>query len=130
MNISKYIRYVAPLLYMVLMFFLSSIPGHRLESIDLIEFDKLLHFAEYSLLGFISSWSFLGMEDYQPTSGRMTFIIILGWGFGISDEFHQSFVPNRGVDYFDLFADMTGVIAGLILYIIFIKMIYPRLKSA
>lgn len=35
--------------------------------------------------------------------------------YGISDEFHQSFVPGRHPDLFDLATDAVGATAGLLL---------------
>jgi VanZ family protein len=38
--------------------------------------------------------------------------IALTTGYGISDEWHQSFVPGRTADIMDLRADATGAILG------------------
>jgi VanZ family protein len=60
----------------------------------------------------------------------VTLVVLLGWVFAFSDELHQYYVPNRAADPYDLLADMIGVLAGLIFYIVVVKKIYPRLKSA
>ena len=41
--------------------------------------------------------------------------------FGISDEYHQHFVPGRTMDKFDWFADVLGVVIALILIAILRK---------
>lgn len=34
-------------------------------------------------------------------------------GYGLSDEFHQWFVPGRSADLADWYADMTGAVIGI-----------------
>jgi VanZ family protein len=34
-------------------------------------------------------------------------------GYGIFDEFHQSFVPGRSADIRDWFADVSGALIGI-----------------
>lgn len=41
--------------------------------------------------------------------------------YGISDEYHQHFVPGRTMDKFDWFADVLGVVIALILIAILRK---------
>ena len=129
MNMFKILRYAAPFLYMGLIFLVSSIPGQELNDFNFFPNDKVIHFTEYAVLGFITSWAFIGANDNTLTAGRTTLVVLLGWIFAFSDELHQYFVPNRAADPYDLLADMIGVLAGLIFYIVLMKKIYPRLKS-
>jgi VanZ family protein len=73
--------------------------------------DKVIHFFEYGLLSFLASQAFrtLDYKILQKLSlfcGAMFAII-----FGISDEFHQYFVPGRCASFFDLLADACGAIS-------------------
>lgn len=36
--------------------------------------------------------------------------------YGLSDEIHQAFVPNRSCDALDLMADMAGALTAIIAY--------------
>ena len=77
--------------------------------------DKLVHFAEFGLLCLMTCWS---LSTARIGSKRI-YKIILAIGivslYGISDEFHQLFTPNRSVDIFDWLADTAGaVVAGLL----------------
>ena len=77
--------------------------------------DKLVHFAEFGLLCLMTCWS---LSTVRIGSKRI-YKIILAIGivslYGISDEFHQLFTPNRSVDIFDWLADTAGaVVAGLL----------------
>ncbi len=115
---------------MGLIFIVSAIPGNELNDFNFFPNDKLIHFTEYAVLGFLSSWSFIGLESGNMTKLRISSVILLGWVFAFSDEFHQYYVPHRSSDPYDLLADMIGVVAGLLFYIILVRKIYPRLKSA
>lgn len=68
--------------------------------------DKVAHFGVYAILGLLlrRAWS--------SNPG----VIALGWAYGLSDEFHQSFVPGRSVELADWFADALGVLVGLFIY--------------
>src|SRR3989304_7837932 len=77
--------------------------------------DKLIHFVEFGFLCLMTCWS---LSTARIGSKRI-YKIILAIGivslYGISDEFHQLFTPNRSVDIFDWLADTAGaVVAGLL----------------
>jgi VanZ family protein len=38
--------------------------------------------------------------------------IVISTLYGVSDEYHQLFVPGRSFDYFDMLADFVGATAG------------------
>jgi VanZ family protein len=72
--------------------------------------DKVLHFGAYAgLAGLL-------VLAIGPAAlpGRQRFW--LAWGiaclYGLSDEFHQSFVPGRDVSALDWLADAVGALAG------------------
>jgi VanZ family protein len=41
--------------------------------------------------------------------------------YGLSDEFHQSFVPSRQADGYDLLADLVGGLLGAAAYKVWIS---------
>ena len=45
------------------------------------------------------------------------FIIIIGIVYGISDEFHQYFVPGRYYDYKDMLLDAAGTLSAGVVYV-------------
>lgn len=95
-------------LWAAFLFVLSSrpVPGGPLPG----QWDKVAHVAAYFILGAL-------LAIATDRSGLSPLVAIgLGIAYGISDEFHQSFVPGRVVDGFDLLADTVGVIAGVLLY--------------
>ena len=90
--------------------------------------DKLLHGLEYGVLGILLYRAF-----HQTTRTLVSIIlaIICSVGFGISDEIHQWFVPNRQIDIWDLLADTLGASIFIVLWVFLTKKIslYQRMKS-
>ena len=102
------------LAYMVLIFILSSIPMIKPPDLGLNAEDKIAHVLEYGVLGVLLARSALSR---RPFSIRLLFtIFLIGTLYGISDEIHQKFVPNRFASPWDALADMIGVILGIIIY--------------
>lgn len=91
---------VASALYMGLIFVLSAQPGSAVGLPP--PWDKLAHTLEYALLGFLLSRAF-------SNPGAAFVIASL---YGVSDEFHQSFVPGREASIGDWLADSLGAFAG------------------
>ncbi len=76
----------------------------------LFEHDKLLHAGAYAVLGALVRGA-LGGWRVRPWMA-LGFAIAVGTAYGASDEWHQSFVPNRSPDPADLAADALGAAAG------------------
>lgn len=71
--------------------------------------DKTAHMILYALFGFLL---YLTLKNSPYPSFRyhaMLFAIAIGILYGMSDEFHQSFVPGRSATIPDLVADGLGV---------------------
>jgi VanZ family protein len=67
------------------------------------------HVAEYAILAALIFWA---LGDKPRRKVLLISILIVGL-YAVSDEYHQSFVPNRSSDMLDVLADLIG--AGLIL---------------
>ena len=78
--------------------------------------DKFLHFIAYAILGvlFFRAYRTLGIgKKYK----LLILISILSSSlYGISDELHQHFVPQRQADVIDALANILGSITGVLLY--------------
>ncbi len=64
--------------------------------------DKVAHALAYFVLG-----GFASLATGSRPAGALLAVL-----FGISDEIHQSFVPGRFPDLWDLVADAVGALAG------------------
>lgn len=88
---------------------------------------KLAHLTIYTLVGiFIMSFMCTFNIKYKVKIGTST---LVGLIYAITDEYHQSFVPDRGPSITDVCIDLLGVILGICLVICAIT-IYKKTKSA
>jgi VanZ family protein len=103
---NKWLRWLAVVAWMGVIFFLSAQPTlpHVVPSlIDSFQ-DVLGHLAACSILAALLYWAFTAAGVERP--GLVAFLIV--FLYGLSDEFHQSFVPGRHPDPFDVATDLFG----------------------
>ncbi|MBI2082970.1 MAG: VanZ family protein [Deltaproteobacteria bacterium] len=113
-------KWIPLLLYASFLFYLSHQP-----SIEPPEFfgwlflsDKLLHVGAYTPFGLLLA---------RAVKRHKLLIAFLGATlYGLSDEFHQSFIPGRMVEIGDLVADAVGGFVGGLLYLRLQK--WPKLS--
>ena len=80
---------------------LTDVPGARYF------WDKLLHMVGYAGLGVLALRAFHGgFERPRPAPTTYAAVAVILWG--VSDEFHQSFVPGRDASAWDVLADAVG----------------------
>jgi VanZ family protein len=91
-------------LFSLTIILLSSIPGHSLDGKLGLGYDKIIHFVEYSILGF-----FCHRSGFRIYNSSYYFTLIFGFSFSIFDEFWQSFVPGRNSSILDVIADLLGI---------------------
>jgi len=98
-------KYVFAIIYMIFIFYLSSIPLSFSEAVNKADPNKFfLHIAQYSVLG--------SLLFFANKNTRLSFFI--GSIYGLSDEVHQSFLPFREFNVLDILADVIGVYLGII----------------
>lgn len=94
--------------YMALIFFLSSIESPDIG--DLPEFsDKAIHFFEYAVLSVLYYISF---RKSGVIRNVLLLSILLATFYGVTDEYHQSYVAGRFAGIGDVAADLIGSAAG------------------
>ena len=77
--------------------------------------DKLLHAAAYAVWATIAT---LALRTSTRLSGRAVLVAAAAAAtlYGATDEFHQSFVPERDADVWDLVADGAGAVAAAVFW--------------
>ncbi|OGE84195.1 MAG: hypothetical protein A2Y39_04670 [Candidatus Delongbacteria bacterium GWF2_40_14] len=137
MNILSNKRFITSslLLYAALIFLLSHMTFQDSGSGFVIN-DKVLHFTEYALLGYLLMRYFFINKEKEP--GSAAFLsLAAGSLYAASDEIHQGFVGYfssgifggvRNPDALDFIADITGVAAAAVLYIIINRFKIPKTK--
>ena len=119
-------RFLLPvILYLTIIFFLSSLPGKEIPDVELPYFDKILHLLEYAVLGFLLMRGLKNSELKFSNTSLIIFAVIFSVLYGLSDEFHQSFVPNRDASLLDVLFDCIGGAVGSIVYTLSLR----RIKS-
>jgi VanZ family protein len=103
-------RYQLPaILWACLIFAASSVASSQIPDLSIFRFDKVIHFGIYFILALLIYRAFRN-QDRFPALARHALLFTLAAIvlYGASDEFHQSFVPGRDCDIFDLLADAAG----------------------
>jgi len=105
-----YARFIPMVCIMGIIFYLSHQPYDFAELPPLVGVDKLLHIIAYSSL----AGTFLyGLQPFIHSSNRSVIAVVIVLFciiYGISDEFHQSFIPGRFPSIWDVLADGLGAL--------------------
>jgi len=81
--------------------------------------DKSLHFLAYLVLVYLLWFSIRGEQKVSWRRVAPWCMLAVLAVYGVLDEWSQSFVAGRSCDAQDFFADMIGVLTGLILFSLF-----------
>lgn len=116
-----------PLLFMMgLLFYLSSIPGNSIDMPKIPFLDKFLHAGVYALLAWTALFA-VPTEIYSKNPVRISLLVIVFCTlYGISDEYHQSFVPHRHPSAFDVLADSIGAGMGAFSWFVLRRMLLEK----
>ncbi len=96
--------------YILLIFILSALPGTSLPNQLFPQWDKVVHFIEYFVLGF------LVVNSIENMNSKFIFILMfVGLVIPGLDETWQSFQPGRDSSLLDMMADGFGYICGSLL---------------
>lgn len=88
-------------------FFLSHQSGDTLELPSFPGADKLAHMTAYGVLALTVLWRY-GAKGLRSPARATFFTVLFCFLYGISDEFHQSFIALRAVSIYDVLADTAG----------------------
>jgi VanZ family protein len=99
------------ILWMLLIFITSSIPSLTLPDLRFVPEDKVVHLIVYLILCAFVHRALLHQRRFRWI-GKWSLVcaFFLTVVFGMSDEFHQSFVPNRDASVLDVSADSIGAL--------------------
>lgn len=100
------LRWSAVIVWASIIFSMSSIPGSAIPG----QWGSQAHFAEYAVLGVLTYWA---LRLHAPLLRALVWAVALSSAYGITDEFHQSFVPQRMPDPADWAVDTLGALVGV-----------------
>jgi VanZ family protein len=103
------------LLWALLIFVGSSIPGKSIPQVAILTKDKLIHATIFFVLAYLIHRSFSGQAKI-PTLRKYATLATIGVVaiYAASDELHQLLVPGRSCDIYDWMADVIGAASLLI----------------
>ena len=106
--------------YCTLIFVLSSQPDLTVPEV-VPSADKLVHFLEYAGVGWL--WTRAVRADRPRWTALTVLLSTLTFAgvYGLSDEWHQLYIPGRFVDLHDFLADVCGGSSGGIGYLLWLR---------
>jgi VanZ family protein len=112
----RFIKFWIPvLLWMGVIFYFSCLPGKDIPSLFPFQ-DVLFHIIVYTALACLFYRALKNTYTQLGLLKLIFFTVAFGFIYGLSDEFHQSFVPGRSACAFDLFIDTIGSFMGSLIY--------------
>ena len=113
----KFNRLVLPaLLWLTLIWLLSSLPGRHLPSGKIVGLDKLAHITVYFILGILVNRLLRGLK---VSPQKVWWIYLFLVASAALDDLHQIFIPQRSVTVWDFAANATGLGLAFAAYWIF-----------
>lgn len=104
-RVGAFARWLAVIVWAAVIFGASSLQGSQVPG----RFSVEGHLGEYVILGALLWWALGGMGGgWRP----VLLAILIASLYGVSDEFHQSFVPGRVPDPADWALDTIGAATG------------------
>ncbi len=85
--------------------------------------DKLVHAVEYGILAILV---YRAVSPMKKTLGRTGLAFLFAVAFGISDEIHQWFVPQRHADIWDIVADALGAALFIVIWVFITEILRSR----
>jgi hypothetical protein len=118
--------WLPPVLYLAAIFWISSMPQPLLAPPG--GTDKIAHALAYAGLGLLLCRACAGSG--LPPAAAISIAVLAASIYGASDEWHQSFVPNRAADPRDWVADTLGAVVGASAWLWFAALRARRVQAS
>jgi len=108
--------WLPPIIYAVVIFLLSSISKPQIS----FQFESnLFHYPEYAIFSYLLIRAFHAGKREVVSVPNILYAFLISLFFGLFDEFHQAFVPQRVPELQDLFRDGIGTLAGIVIFTLY-----------
>jgi len=91
-------------------FFISHQPASSVVLPEIVNIDKVAHMVVYAILAYCMIWAFHPPGCRRSTGKLSLATICFCTLYGVSDEFHQTFIPGRFPSVYDVVADGAGAL--------------------
>jgi VanZ family protein len=118
--------YLAPFLFYCLLIFSLSAQSDLASVSPVAIPDKIAHLLEYSGFGFLLMRLLRYLEPESEYVKHLIWVLSAALIYGLSDEAHQYYVPNREFSWMDLLADGAGGYLGARVWMILAEKIKSR----
>ena len=115
------VRWLPAVAWAGCIFYLSSLPQRDIPRMLFPQQDKVMHLGLYAFLGFFLAHG-MRLRRIANLSGdiwkQIALALVIGAIYGLSDEFHQSFVEGRSSSMIDFLFDAIGTVLGALFLVI------------
>ncbi len=125
----KKVLLIPLIVYWLIILIATTIPADSF--VDVFELsDKVEHFLAYFGLAILLGLNLHFQEKWKKISFYyIVTTLIICLTYGVFDELHQLFVPNRMAEFWDWVADSLGTITGLLVVSVFLQKIMKNKVS-
>ncbi len=113
--------WVPVIVYAVFIFWMSSSEEPLTLKLSFPHANKLTHFLEYLIFGFLLIRALHGSGVKMARRGLIFLTFMIGAFYGFTDELHQSVVPGRFATVADFIFDSIGTFVGAVTFTALIK---------
>lgn len=107
-------------MWTLLILVLTLTPSSSLPSTSLFSYDKLGHIGVFTILSYLFV-SGLNVNRPKQLSNNAYLAFFVTITYGIAIEIMQAFIPERGMEFFDMLANGLGSILGISMFYVSIK---------
>ena len=115
-NMSFLKLWVPVIVYAVFIFWMSSSEEPLTLKLTFLHADKLIHFLEYLIFGFLLIRALDGSGVKMARRSLIFLTFVIGAFYGFTDELHQNVVPGRFATVTDFIFDLIGTLVGAITF--------------
>ena len=113
-TLKRWLPLAVPVAWGLAIFAVSSIPGHSIQKMMLVSWDKLYHLGEFGVLVAAIAWAMVKVRTSKWSWMVPVIAFLIGAAYSPLDELRQSLVPGRDMSILDMAADWAGCTAGMI----------------
>jgi len=114
MIVKRFLFWIPSIVWAIILFSLSNTPGNELPSLK-FGLDKLAHISVYCIFSYLIIFAFTN-STHKDYFHKIYYSFLIAFLYGVFEEYHQLFVPGRFFSYGDMYANLIGSVAGVLIW--------------